>query len=46
MINMSPPIPFLMPNPITEGLKKLELSERALMLDVVKRLPWYGTYCM
>ncbi len=51
MINMSPPIPFLMPNPITEGLRKLELSDaissgRVLMPDMVKRLPWYGTYCM
>jgi hypothetical protein len=51
MINMSPPIPFLMPNPTTEGLKKLELSDaissgRVLMLDTVKRLPWYGTYRM
>jgi hypothetical protein len=48
---MSPPIPFLMPNPITEGLKKLELSDaissgRVLMLDMVRRLSWYGTYCM
>jgi hypothetical protein len=51
MINMSPPIPFLMPNPTTEGLKKHELSDaispgRVLMLDMVKRLSWDGTYCM
>lgn len=48
---MNLPIPILMPNPITEGLKKIELSDaissgRVLMLDVVKSLPWYGTYCM
>jgi hypothetical protein len=48
---MSPTIPFLIPNPIAKGLKKLELSDaissgHVLMLDMVKRLPWYGTYCM
>lgn len=43
---MSPPIPFLMPDPITEGLKKLELSDaissgHVLMLDMPVVLPVY-----